>query len=152
MQGETPRRFDLSVSGQEAHQGRGADLEREQFVPAALAAVRRRRDAVRCASATGATQAGPGPRRKLRHDEVSTCGCPGILRRRPRLHDGRHTHATDLIRDGWEIHDVQRRLGHSSPMTTLTIYGHAWDGPKKKILDELAERRRKKLMLEDEAA
>lgn len=93
-----------------------------------------------------------GPRRKLRHDEVSTCACPGVLRRRPRLHDGRHTHATDLIRDGWELHDVQRRLGHASPVTTLTIYGHAWDGPKRKMLDELAERRRRKLLLDDEAA
>ncbi|WP_431728656.1 tyrosine-type recombinase/integrase [Verrucosispora sp. TAA-831] len=93
-----------------------------------------------------------GPRRALRPDEVSTCGCPGVLRRRPRLHDGRHTHATDLIRDGWELHDVQKRLGHASPLTTLTIYGHAWDGPKRDRLDELAERRRKKLMAEDEAA
>ncbi|MEV5211421.1 tyrosine-type recombinase/integrase [Micromonospora sp. NPDC053740] len=93
-----------------------------------------------------------GPLRKLRHDEVSTCACPGVLRRRPRLHDGRHTHATDLIRDGWELHDVQRRLGHASPVTTLTIYGHAWDGPKRKMLDELAERRRAKLLRDDEAA
>nr|WP_281583258.1 tyrosine-type recombinase/integrase [Verrucosispora sp. WMMC514] len=93
-----------------------------------------------------------GPRRKLRPDEVSTCGCPGVLRRRPRLHDGRHTHATDLIRAGWELHDVQKRLGHASPLTTLTIYGHAWDGPKRAQLDELAERRRQRLMADDEAA
>src|SRR5690606_25245957 len=42
-----------------------------------------------------------GPTRKLRPDEVSTCTCPGVLRRRPRMYDGRHTHASDLIRAGW---------------------------------------------------
>ncbi|MFI2663189.1 tyrosine-type recombinase/integrase [Micromonospora carbonacea] len=90
-----------------------------------------------------------GPRRKLRPDEVSTCGCPGVLRRRPRMHDGRHTHASDLIRAGWQLHEVQDRLGHASPLTTLTIYGHALKGKHRARLDGLAAAR---LAAEDEEA
>ncbi|MEU8334876.1 tyrosine-type recombinase/integrase [Micromonospora tulbaghiae] len=96
-----------------------------------------------------------GPRRKLRPDEVSTCGCPGVLRRRPRLHDGRHTHASALIRAGWQLHEVQDRLGHASPITTLTIYGHAWKGRYRARLDELSRRRGSDVAAaaaEDEAA
>lgn len=82
-----------------------------------------------------------GPRRKLRPDEVSTCGCPHLLRRRPRMYDGRHSHATDLIRNGWELHDVQERLGHASPLTTLTIYTHAWKSHGNRArLDAMAKR------------
>lgn len=82
-----------------------------------------------------------GPTRKLRPDEVSTCGCPGVLRRRPRLHDARHTHASELIRAGWTLHEVQERLGHASPLTTLTIYAHAWRGKHRARLDDLAAAR-----------
>src|SRR5690606_11226017 len=88
-----------------------------------------------------------GPTRKLRPDEVSTCTCPGVLRRRPRMYDGRHTHASDLIRAGWTLHEVQERLGHASPLTTLTIYAHAWKGKYRARLDDLARRR---LLAEDE--
>jgi integrase len=36
----------------------------------------------------------------------------------------RHTHATQLIADGWEPMLVQKRLGHSSVQTTITTYVH----------------------------
>ena len=36
----------------------------------------------------------------------------------------RHTHATELLRHGWDCAKVQRRLGHSSIQTTLDIYSH----------------------------
>jgi len=36
-----------------------------------------------------------------------------------RPHLFRHTHATDLIRDGWEMAHVQKRLGHASIQTTV---------------------------------
>lgn len=39
-------------------------------------------------------------------------------------HMFRHTHATELIRQGWEAHLVQKRLGHVSIQTTLDIYSH----------------------------
>ena len=36
----------------------------------------------------------------------------------------RHTHATELIRHGWDTSFVQQRLGHTSAQTTLNIYTH----------------------------
>jgi len=40
------------------------------------------------------------------------------------FHDLRHTHATALLIAGVQINAVAQRLGHSSPIVTLTIYGH----------------------------
>jgi len=42
-----------------------------------------------------------------------------------RIHDLRHTHATHLIRERWDIVTVSRRLGHANPGITMTIYAHA---------------------------
>jgi integrase len=39
-------------------------------------------------------------------------------------HTLRHTHASQLITSGIDILTVSRRLGHSSPGITLTVYGH----------------------------
>lgn len=36
----------------------------------------------------------------------------------------RHTHASELIRAGWDASLVQKRLGHASVQTTLDIYSH----------------------------
>lgn len=36
----------------------------------------------------------------------------------------RHTHATELIRAGWDMTYVQKRLGHSSIQTTINTYVH----------------------------
>jgi integrase len=41
-----------------------------------------------------------------------------------RLHDLRHTHATLLLLAGVPINAVASRLGHSSPVTTMTVYAH----------------------------
>ena len=40
-------------------------------------------------------------------------------------HKLRHTHASMLLNAGVSITDVQRRLGHSSAATTMSIYAHA---------------------------
>lgn len=40
------------------------------------------------------------------------------------LHTLRHTHASQLITSGMDILTISRRLGHSSPAITLTVYGH----------------------------
>jgi integrase len=50
-----------------------------------------------------------------------------------RLHDLRHSHATHLLTRGIPVHIVAARLGHSSPMITLSTYAHVL--PK---TDELA--------------
>lgn len=39
-------------------------------------------------------------------------------------HMFRHTHATELLRQGWDAGLVQKRLGHASIQTTLDIYSH----------------------------
>ncbi len=36
----------------------------------------------------------------------------------------RHTHATELILNGWDSAHVQKRLGHAHVQTTLDIYTH----------------------------
>lgn len=47
------------------------------------------------------------------------CGYPKL-----RLYDFRHIHATELIARGVDIKSVSHRLGHTSPMITLTTYTH----------------------------
>jgi len=44
----------------------------------------------------------------------------------PTLHDLRHSHASMLIALDYTIADVQHRLGHRKPDTTLRIYTHQW--------------------------
>ena len=44
----------------------------------------------------------------------------------PTLHDLRHSHASMLIHLGCSLADVQHRLGHRKPDTTLRIYTHQW--------------------------
>ncbi|MEC4815923.1 MAG: tyrosine-type recombinase/integrase [Scytonema sp. PMC 1069.18] len=39
----------------------------------------------------------------------------------------RHTHATELIRAGWDMAHVQKRLGHTSIQTTINTYVHLTD-------------------------
>jgi integrase len=41
-----------------------------------------------------------------------------------RLHDLRHLHDTELLRQGEQLHVVAERLGHRDAMTTTTIYAH----------------------------
>ncbi len=44
------------------------------------------------------------------------------------FHVLRHTHITQLLRDGENIKVVSERAGHSSVATTLDIYGHVLPG------------------------
>src|SRR6266542_2004147 len=44
----------------------------------------------------------------------------------PTLHDLRHSHASMLIALDVSVVDVQRRLGHRKPDTTLRVYAHQW--------------------------
>lgn len=36
----------------------------------------------------------------------------------------RHTHATELIKAGWDMAYVQKRLGHADVQTTINTYVH----------------------------
>jgi integrase len=58
----------------------------------------------------------------------------------PTLHDLRHSHASMLIALDYSIADVQHRLGHRKPDTTLRIYTHQWryhDTQKSRIGDHI---------------
>ena len=51
------------------------------------------------------------------------------------LHSLRHTHASMLIASGMDILTVSRRLGHSSPTITLSVYGHLVSGTDDRAAD-----------------
>jgi integrase len=40
------------------------------------------------------------------------------------LHALRHTHVSQLIASGLDVVTVSRRIGHSNPTVTLTVYAH----------------------------
>lgn len=52
-------------------------------------------------------------------DACKTAGLP-----RMRVHDLRHAHASLWLMAGGTIADVQRNLGHSTPILTTETYGH----------------------------
>ena len=54
----------------------------------------------------------------------------------------RHTHATELIRAGWDMAYVQKRLGHKNVQTTVNTYVHLTDEDLRKEFDKYIERRR----------
>ncbi len=47
-----------------------------------------------------------------------------VGRRKPRIHDMRHTHASRMLAHGMPIASLSERLGHASITTTADIYGH----------------------------
>ena len=51
---------------------------------------------------------------------------PSSQHPKPTLHDLRHSHASMLIALDYNLVDVQRRLGHRKPDTTLRVYAHQW--------------------------
>ncbi len=76
------------------------------------------------------TAARGGP---LRHDHfyervwrptLDALASKRILTKRPRIHDLRHTHASWQIAAGVPLPVLQRRLGHTSIVTTVDTYGH----------------------------
>lgn len=46
------------------------------------------------------------------------------LRKVPRIHDLRHSHAAYMISRGVNLYDLRHRLGHESIQTTADVYGH----------------------------
>lgn len=59
-----------------------------------------------------------------------------------RVHDLRHTAATEQLRRGTPWHTVQHMLGHGSVLTTVTIYGHLVPGmmdDAAKVMDSMGE-------------
>lgn len=56
-----------------------------------------------------------------------------------RIHDLRHSHASLLINQGYNIRAVADRLRHENIQTTLNIYGHLYNDVDAKIANELDE-------------
>jgi integrase len=55
-----------------------------------------------------------------------------------RLHDLRHTHATLLLLAREPVHVVSQRLGHASPVVTMTVYAHVLPGSQREAADLFA--------------
>ena len=58
------------------------------------------------------------------HDEGMVPGARRVEAAEGDLHALRHTHASQLIASGMDVLTISRRLGHSSPTITLSVYGH----------------------------
>lgn len=56
-----------------------------------------------------------------------------------RLHDVRHSAATHLLTRGVPVHIVSARLGHSSPMVTLSVYAHVLPTGDEQAADVMAD-------------
>ena len=69
----------------------------------------------------------------LTHDFPHAVKALGLRRRN--LHQLRHTHATILLSSmGWSVVDVQVRLGHNKPSTTLNYYAHYIPGNQARLI------------------
>ncbi len=55
-----------------------------------------------------------------------------------RLHDLRHTHATILLTSREPVHVVSQRLGHASPVITMTVYAHVLPGSQREAVERFA--------------
>jgi len=62
---------------------------------------------------------------------------------RIRIHDLRHSHVALLIEMGIPITEIARRLGHSSPQTTLKVYAHLYPGKERNVADLIGNLRGK---------
>jgi integrase len=80
--------------------------------------------------------------------EQATARVPKKLR----IHDLRHTHAAWLISDGAPLYVVQRRLGHSTSVTTQDVYGHLTDESDDRTLALVDRRLPSVLSRDDEGA
>lgn len=58
-------------------------------------------------------------RKPANEDVAPTVDSPKV-----RFHDLRHTHASALIAGGLDVVAISRRLGHASPVVTLSVYAH----------------------------
>ncbi len=66
------------------------------------------------------------------HDKLAKSDLPTI-----RLHDLRHSTASNLLANGFSVVEVQHWLGHSQPSTTLNFYSHVDSKSKRNISNAL---------------
>src|SRR5919204_791645 len=74
-----------------------------------------------------ASRNGSGLERKVAREALKRAvKNAGLAPPEPSLHDLRHSHASMLIALDVSVVEVQRRLGHRKPDTTLRVYAHQW--------------------------
>ncbi len=56
-----------------------------------------------------------------------------------RLHDFRHSHASYLINNGYDIQIVSKRLGHHKVSTTLDIYSHLYPNKEDEAIAQMED-------------
>lgn len=56
-----------------------------------------------------------------------------------RFHDLRHTHATLMLRAGVPVDAVSKRLGHATPVVTMTVYSHVLEDADAAAVERLEE-------------
>lgn len=66
------------------------------------------------------TKRNPNERPRL----PAPCDCDGVLDKKPRIHDLRHSWVSWMIADGLDLPIISRRAGHSSITITFDRYGH----------------------------
>jgi integrase len=66
-----------------------------------------------------------------------SCTAAGIGMPEVTFHGLRHTHASQLIEAGVDVVTIARRLGHSSPTTTMTVYAHLFTKDDSKASDAI---------------
>ena len=63
---------------------------------------------------------------------IAISGVPHIV-----VYGFRHSHATNLIKQGVPIKVVSKRLGHSNTSTTMNVYWHLFNDDENQVLDVL---------------
>src|SRR6266508_1922052 len=92
-----------------------------------LALVAERGDLFTPSALVFASRTGTGLERKVAREALKRAvKAAGLAPPEPALHDLRHSHASMLIALDVPVVDVQRRLGHRKPDTTLRVYAHQW--------------------------
>jgi len=56
-----------------------------------------------------------------------------------RMHDFRHSHASYLINNGYDIQIVSKRLGHAKVSTTLDIYAHLYPNKEDEAIAQMED-------------
>lgn len=56
-----------------------------------------------------------------------------------RMHDFRHSHASYLINNGYDIQIVSKRLGHAKVSTTLDIYAHLYPNKEDEAISQMED-------------
>jgi len=59
--------------------------------------------------------------------------------KRIRIHDFRHSHASYLINNGYDIQIVSKRLGHQKVSTTLDIYAHLYPNKEDEAVTQMED-------------